>query len=315
MTNLSKSKFYAKILLFGEYGIIHDSMGLSMPFNFYTGTLKFSDLNDTESLNSNQSLLKFYNYLVEKNETSGVLPDLDLDKFKNDIKNGLTFDSSIPQGFGVGSSGALVAAIYSRYSINKIEPENNIRKDDILKLKGWFGNMEDFFHGRSSGLDPLICYMNIPILIKSKNELDTIGIPSQNKEGKSAIFLIDSGTPGETGPMVNIFLEKMKNEGFRKVLSEQFKIYNDACIKAFLKHDFNPLFKNLKLLSKVVFEHFKPMIPQDFHKVWKEGIDSNTYYLKLCGSGGGGFILGFAPDYSKALPKLKTLNPEVIYTF
>ncbi|MCC6722697.1 MAG: mevalonate kinase [Bacteroidia bacterium] len=315
MGNLSKSKFYAKILLFGEYGIIHDSMGLSIPFNFYKGTLGFSELTNEKSVKSNKSLKNFYNYLVEKGNEDGILPAIDLKKFEEDISNGLTFDSSIPQGFGVGSSGALVAAIYSKYAINKIEPETNILKEDILKLKTWFGNMENFFHGRSSGLDPLICYLNIPILIKSKNDLDAIGIPSQNKEGKSAIFLIDSGMPGETEPMVNIFLEKMKNEGFRKVISEQFKTYNDACIKAFLKHDFNPLFTNLKSLSKFVLKHFKPMIPNDFHKIWKDGIETNTYYLKLCGSGGGGFILGFAPDYSKALPKLKNLNPEVIYTF
>lgn len=315
MNNLNKSKFYAKILLFGEYGIINDSMGLSMPFNFYKGTLVFSELKSEENIKSNSSLKKFYEYLVEKNKETETIPELDLAAFELDINNGLTFDSSIPQGFGVGSSGALIAAIYSRYAINKIEPEKNIHKQDILKLKNWFGSMENYFHGKSSGLDPLICYLNIPILIKSKNDLDTIGIPSQNKDGKGAIFLIDSGSPGETGPMVNIFLEKMKNEGFRKVISEQFKIYNDACIKAFLNRDFNPLFKNLKLLSKVVFEHFKPMIPHTFHNVWKEGIDTNTYYLKLCGSGGGGFILGFAPDYSRALPKLKNLNPEVIYTF
>ena len=27
--------FYAKILLFGEYGIIKDSKGLSIPYNYY----------------------------------------------------------------------------------------------------------------------------------------------------------------------------------------------------------------------------------------------------------------------------------------
>ena len=32
--------FYAKILLFGEYGIIKDSKGLSIPYNFYRGALK-----------------------------------------------------------------------------------------------------------------------------------------------------------------------------------------------------------------------------------------------------------------------------------
>ncbi|MGZ5192582.1 MAG: mevalonate kinase, partial [Kaistella sp.] len=37
--------FYAKILLFGEYGIIEDSQGLTLPYSFYKGALKFSDLN------------------------------------------------------------------------------------------------------------------------------------------------------------------------------------------------------------------------------------------------------------------------------
>ena len=32
--------FFAKILLFGEYGIIKDSKGLSIPYNFYRGALK-----------------------------------------------------------------------------------------------------------------------------------------------------------------------------------------------------------------------------------------------------------------------------------
>ena len=312
---LKNPLFYAKILLFGEYGIIQDSMGLSIPFNFYKGKLVFSNLSSSEETDSNHSLSKFYTYLVSKSEETELFPKLNLTKFKEDIDKGLTFDSSIPQGFGVGSSGALVAAIYDQYAIAKIEPETSIDKKDILQLKTWFGQMESYFHGKSSGLDPLICYLNLPVLIKSKTDVDTIGIPSQNADGKGAIFLLDSGSPGDTQPMVNIFLEKMKNEGFRKVISEQFKKYNDECIKAFLKHDFNPLFNNLKKLSHVVLEHFKPMIPNSFHKLWKEGIDSNTYYLKLCGSGGGGYILGFAPDYEKALPKLKDYNPEVIYTF
>ena len=47
--------FYSKILLFGEYGIIEDSKGLSIPYNFYKGALK-SDENPThEAKKSNQS--------------------------------------------------------------------------------------------------------------------------------------------------------------------------------------------------------------------------------------------------------------------
>ena len=36
--------FYSKILLFGEYGIIKNSKGLSIPYNFYKGGLKLGDL-------------------------------------------------------------------------------------------------------------------------------------------------------------------------------------------------------------------------------------------------------------------------------
>jgi len=36
--------FYSKILLFGEYGIIKDSKGLSIPYNFYNGALKIIDI-------------------------------------------------------------------------------------------------------------------------------------------------------------------------------------------------------------------------------------------------------------------------------
>jgi mevalonate kinase len=57
------------------------------------------------------------------------------------------------------------------------------------------------------------------------------------------------------------------------------------------------------------------MIPDNYKTLWKEGIDSNSYYLKLCGSGGGGFILGFTEDFEKASEKLKNQQLQVIYKF
>jgi mevalonate kinase len=57
------------------------------------------------------------------------------------------------------------------------------------------------------------------------------------------------------------------------------------------------------------------MIPKIYQKLWQEGIDSNAYYLKLCGSGGGGFILGFTEDIEKAKAKLEGYPLDVIYRF
>ena len=61
--------------------------------------------------------------------------------------------------------------------------------------------------------------------------------------------------------------------------------------------------------------NFKPMIPEKFHGIWQHGIESNDYYLKLCGSGGGGYILGFTQDFEKAKKSLKGHRLEVVYNF
>jgi len=285
--------FYSKILLFGEYGIIKDSKGLSIPYNFYNGALK-SDKNLSGSAKtSNETLANFLDYLRSM-DTS--LVTFNIEALNKDISYGMYFDSSIPQGYGVGSSGALVAAIYDKYAHEKITVLENLTREKLLTLKAIFSEMESFFHGKSSGLDPLNSYLSLPILINSKDHIEATGIPSQNASGKGAVFLLDSGIVGETAPMVQIFMDKMKQEGFRKMLKNQFIKHTDACVEDFLKGDLKSLFQNTKQLSKIVFNHFKPMIPKKFHQIWQAGIDSNSYYLKLCGSGGGGYILGFTED-------------------
>ncbi len=303
--------FYAKILLFGEYGIIKDSKGLAIPYNSYQGALKISSSLSENAQNSNKKLLDFYNYLIDLKSDQ---VNLRFNELKLDIEKGMYFDSSIPQGYGVGSSGALVASVYDKYANDKITVLENLTRDKLLQLKSVFSEMESFFHGKSSGLDPLNSYLSIPILINSKDNLEATGIPSQ-KEGKGAVFLLDSEMVGETQPMVNIFMNKMKNEGFRKMIDRDFARHTDACIDDFLHGNAKSLFGNVKKLSKVVLKHFKPMIPSTFHHIWKNGIDSNEYYLKLCGSGGGGYILGFTEDFEKAKKSLKGYKLELVYRF
>lgn len=307
--------FYSKILLFGEYGIIKDSKGLSIPYNFYNGALKVDENPSGEAVKSNASLKRFVDYLEQLQNDQPELVTFNLELLKADVNRGMYFDSSIPQGYGVGSSGALVAAIYDKYANDKITVLENLTREKLLQLKGIFSQMESFFHGKSSGLDPLNSYLSIPILINSKDNIEATGIPSQSATGKGAVFLLDSGIVGETAPMVNIFMENLKEEGFRNMLKNQFVKYTDACVENFLGGDIKSLFKNTKQLSKVVLNHFKPMIPEKFHGVWQQGIDTNDYYLKLCGSGGGGYILGFTEDLEKAKKALKDYKLEVVYQF
>lgn len=307
--------FYSKILLFGEYGIIKDSKGLSIPYNFFKGALKLGDNGSGEARKSNASLQAFAEYLKNVQQEDPDLVRFDLEALNEDLAQGMYFDSSIPQGYGIGSSGALVAAIYDKYGLEKITVLENLTREKLLKLKAIFGRMESFFHGRSSGLDPLNSYLSLPILINSQDNIESTSIPSQNLNGKGAVFLLDSGSIGETAPMVQLFMEQMKQEGFRTMLKNQFIKHTDACVEDFINGNFKSLFGNLRELSNVVLDNFKPMIPVEFHKLWKQGIDSNDYYLKLCGSGGGGYILGFTEDIHKARKALKGYNLEVVYNF
>lgn len=304
--------FYAKILLFGEYGIIKNSKGLSIPYNHYKGGLQIPDQPTNKQLNSHEQLVAFAAYL-RKLDTD--LIHFDWKRFEEDLSQMMYFESSIPQGYGVGSSGAIVASIYEQYALDRITVLENLTPEKLTKLKEIFSVMESFFHGKSSGLDPLNSYLSIPILISSTKKIQTTGLPSQNPEGKGAVFLLDSGQIGETAPMVALFMENMKQEPFSRMMKEQFIQYTDNCIDAFLKGNFKSLYREVKQLSSLVLQNFSPMIPQQFISLWEKGIETNSYYLKLCGSGGGGYILGFTDDLEKAQQALAGHRLQVVYNF
>ena len=304
--------FYAKILLFGEYGIIKNAKALSIPYNYYKGALRMDNNSSESAVSSNTKLKAFSEYLTS---LDNALVSFDHKRLTSDLSKGMYFDSSIPQGYGVGSSGALVAAIYDRYAFEKITVLENLTRQKLTKLKSIFSEMESFFHGKSSGLDPLNSFLSLPILIHSKSEIEPTGIPSQSQKGKAAVFLLDSGMTSKTAPLVSIFLDNLEAPAFRKMMKEEFITISDRCIEHFLSGNISDLFSDVKKLSSVVLEHFSPMIPMRFRAVWKKGIETNAYYLKLCGSGGGGYILGFTQNLPKAKSILADHQLEVIYTF
>ena len=308
--------FYAKILLFGEYSVIYNSMGLIIPYSHFRGELAFINKDrytDIEfAKQSNHRLKAYAESLLSLQKRGKLNVPIDLKAFFEDLKKGLFFESTIPQGYGLGSSAALVAAVYSRYAINKIKSRRNISSEEILQLKKYFSEMEAFFHGTSSGVDPLNSYIKYPVLIKGKGQFETVGIPRTDNGKDNAIFLLNTKKSRKTGPLVQIFLEKNKEKNYQKAIVDELIPLNNQCIHSLLTGDLTTFRKALKKISAFQLNYFKEMIPETCFDLWEEGLNTDDYYLKLCGAGGGGFVLGFTGEFDRVKNTIALKGKEFI---
>ena len=295
--------FYAKILLFGEYSVIHNSKGLIIPYGHFRGELAFLNKNRYTNYDyaktSNSHLKEFAEHLSKIKKSKKLKVKINIDAFIKDIHKGMFFESTIPQGFGLGSSAALVASVYNKYAKNKIVSRKKISSDEINILKEGFSELEAFFHGTSSGVDPLNSYIKYPVLIKGKNDFETVGIPRNTDNSDSAIFLLNTGISRKTEPLVKLFLEKSKDKEYDKAIRQKLIPINNKCIESLIGGDFKQFSSSLKQLSEFQLEYFQEMIPNECVQHWEKGLSDDSYYLKLCGAGGGGFVLGFTNEFNK----------------
>ncbi len=301
-----EKSFYSKVLLFGEYSVIKDSMALSIPYPLFEGKLLFQR---NKSSYIDPELKAIFRYLSNLEQKYDGEFFLDITSLDFDIGQGLFFDSTIPQGYGVGSSGALCAALFDRYGINPHEY-------NIAGLKNIFSQIESHFHGKSSGVDPLISYLNSPLLKTENGDLLTVTTPDFSQKGDGgAIFLLNTTRPRRTEPLVNLFLEKCKNKEFDNLMSSVLAPINNRCINSFLEADIASLYEFFRELSDFQRRYFLPMIPNLYQDLWIDGLKSEEFYLKLCGAGGGGFLLGMSKDFTKARSRLKGHEIRPLFFF
>lgn len=308
--------FYGKVLLFGEYSILFNSKGLTIPYTHFTGQLSY--VNDDKytdyefALQSNKQLKEFLDYMLELEAKHEMPCEMDFKTLSADIAKGLYFESNIPQGYGIGSSGALVASVYHKYGVNKIEANESVSGLDISRLREIFSKLESLFHGKSSGIDPLNCYLQHPLLIHSREDIAITGIPRSKFENEGVIFLVDTGKTGKTGPLVNHFLEQMRFKDYEKIFKTDYIPWVNQCISDILSGNMRSFFESLIKVSTFQLKHFTNMIPENFMSAWKWGLDSGKFQLKLCGSGGGGFLLGFTTDYQASKKYFSELHHDLI---
>ncbi|SFE99914.1 mevalonate kinase family protein [Thermophagus xiamenensis] len=309
--------FYSKIMLFGEYTIINGSMGLTIPYSHFNGQLAFPNRNSYTDLafaqRSNQHLYEFWFYLHTLATNGDLLCDFDTDRLKSDLDNGLYFESTIPEGYGLGSSGALVAAFFQKYVSNAPKRKDLLTPQDIRKLKEQLAQLETWFHGTSSGIDPLICFMKHPLLLRDLDHIEPVGLPSYQDLKTDGIFLINSGKPGKTAPLVQGFMEKYNNDKeFYKFVEHKLTPLNNSCIINLIENRKDYFYSALKELSSLQEQKLQKMVPDSVRALWRNGLKSDSYYLKLCGSGGGGYVLGFTRDFPNTKNIIEKEGWEII---
>ncbi|RUT78002.1 GHMP family kinase ATP-binding protein [Ancylomarina longa] len=309
--------FYAKILLFGEYSVLLNSMGLSIPYTHFHGELSFiSEDKYTDrdfARRSNLELTKFLKFLNSTAENFDS--QLNMSSLKQDIQNGLYFESSIPESYGLGSSGALCAAIYNKYGRQSIQNNSQLENGEIIRLKTILSKLESGFHGRSSGLDPLNSFLKVPLLIYNQNKIEQVTLPGKKFGENSAIFLIDSEKTSNTAPLVQSFLDKCKTPQFSTLIKEELIPRNNNCIINLIAGKKRKFFENLADLSQFQLRYFTQMIPESFKDLWLEGLQTSKFWFKLCGSGGGGFLLGFTQNYSETKAFFKTSGHTIVTVY
>ena len=279
-------KFPSKIILFGEYTIIQGSHALAVPHPLHSGRLRLPHNESTsEAIQSNGVLKKLATYLDPLVKKESII--IDNETFKRDIQKGLIFDSNIPSGYGLGSSGALSAAVYQHYS--ETFPNN------LEEIKNQLALIESFFHGNSSGIDPLVSFCNKALFI-SKHQIEPIDAVI-TKDSNIRCFLIDSGKARKTESMLDWYKHEIQDQTFNTLLVNTLIPSVQLAISALLENEEEQFFEQLKIVSTIQLNYFKPMILPEHIPIWQNGLESNLYTLKLCGAGGGGYMLGFSKSY------------------
>lgn len=304
---MENKKYFGKLLLFGEYSMIYGSRALLMPF--YSASGEWSSIMNRPSeygIDSNKKLFEFYNYLHDNDE----FRILDLRRFEMELNAGLYFYSNIPSGYGLGSSGALVAAIYERFRLIEI--------NDTTRLQSLFAKMESYFHGSSSGIDPLQSYYGKPFVISQQTsesgKQSTLEVLNDDFISENVkIFLIDTKIKSETAPLVQHFKTLRENKDYLEHFNNEYVPIVNDCINLLIKKNDDEFLKKIGELSNLQMLMLGHCIPDSMKDLFRANMTENHFQVKICGSGGGGYILGFSDDKEKTDCYFKENKLQIIW--
>ena len=287
----------AKLLLFGEHLLLQGASALAIPAPAACG--------HGQQHTSGERPQLWHQLRKVLAQLSPTLR-LDLVQMAKDIQDGWYFESNIPQGYGLGSSGALCAGLYDRYALGE-------KATDPAELKQILGDIEASFHGKSSGIDPLTAYLQAPIFIQEQTKV--MPLPHGYTFPDLTIFLIDTQQPRETGVLVKWFLAQSNDAEYKQILQNAVFPEHESMINSWINGQVDAFFEHLRFISHWQSIHLHPMMPTHTALLewWVSALGDDTTRLKICGAGGGGFVLGFTKNKAEVVATAQTIGLPILF--
>ncbi|MEM1217172.1 MAG: hypothetical protein AAGJ82_15865 [Bacteroidota bacterium] len=277
-------RYSAKLLLFGEHTILRGSRALAQPLASYGCTW----VRATGATTYTAQLRAFSEYLAAQ------LPDcFAIQQWQEDLAAGWHLHSTIPIGYGLGSSGSVCAAVFDRYAT--AQGQRQLRERGP---KAFFAVMESHFHGASSGTDPLIIHEQQTLELFPDGTYAAVTIAPLPAPWR--LFLLDTQTPRKTTTFVQYFLQRFEEEDdFRTMVNKEWISATHAAIDALKAGQITDFAEAFRRISRFQLDHLPPMVIPSVRDVWTQGLSSQAYSLKICGAGGGGCCLGLTADWPR----------------
>ena len=285
----SRRYYPAKILVLGEYSILLGSDAFAIPLRSHFGEWVFPEYGieqDSDLKFSHQELIRFFQFLSAPPKAEIFGSRLDLKRMEEELRQGISFRSNIPQQSGLGSSGALVAAIYDRYR----DPSNSSGMEEV---RSTLSKLEAYYHSKSSGIDPLVSFVNRPVMI-GKGSPQIMDEPDEGWFKGADLFLIHSGVMGLTKSGVASFWNRVSaDQDFNRRMQNSYiplvnRMVNDMTTTQ-TRTDGSSWFT----LATLQAELFDYLFPPAMKELAAQGLKNGMFALKICGSGGGGFYLAY----------------------
>ncbi len=264
--------FPAKILLFGEYTVLNGSQALAIPMHQWKGEWLQQD--EAPAINP----VDYYRWLLN----SDLVNESVYYRMLDDHKSGWQYESDIPVGYGIGSSGAYVAAVYSRYIFSQADHDFKEQTDMLAKMESWF-------HGSSSGMDPLVSFTQKALYKDHEGAFQCVLDPGWPEGYK--VYLLDSHSTRHTSPLVQKYRMMLEKSEFHTAVNRQLIPMVEHAIHFYLLGQGTMLKESLNVISQFQRMHFQEMIPVSIRTAWDELSELDGVYVKLCGAGGGGYYL------------------------